>query len=166
MSGAMNRLMMGYARAPYARVADEQNRMMLPFEEQTPPDGSPPAVTPGEMPDLPMPYGSPMAPPPPQLHGRAFVSGTAPPVDNWTTRLPSIRPGDQYADTGMAGAVVPRPGTDPGIANVPQGNLYQAPVIGDDWRQAGAIQAGPPDPRTDPAGYQNWLLAMRQRGAI
>ena len=173
MSGAMNRLMAGYARAPYARVTDDQNRLLVPFEEQTPP-----AATPGEMPDPPTPYGSPMAPlQPPRLQGRRFIAGDEPPSfmqaeppprDDWTARLMSrgIRPGDPYADTAMAGAVVPRPETDPGITNVYQGNLNQSPgqIVGG-WLPANATQAQQPDPRTDPAGYQNWLRVMLQRGA-
>ena len=44
--------MAGYARGPFARVADERNRLTLPFD-QTPPA----PVTPGEVPDVAPPSG-------------------------------------------------------------------------------------------------------------
>ena len=93
----------------------------------------------------------------------------APPAaDDWTMRLPTRpdRPWQPDVDHPM---IVQPHGADPGYAmpNPNQGNLNQMPgVMVPGTLPVNATPAGPPDPRTDPAGYQNWLLVMRQRGAI
>jgi len=182
---APNRMMAGYA-SPYARIADVRNKLMLPLDE------TPPApVTPGEVPDQPMPgwpapmmqpdfsgipeppmpsgpgtpEGSPMAPPP-GLRGKGYSSG-AQPVDDWTTRLQRFQ-ADATMDPRMEKQppepAIPGPGYT--MRGVPQENLIQQLPGGvqvEGWLPANATQApmNPNDPR-----YAQWLRLMQQRGSI
>jgi hypothetical protein len=113
-------MMAGYARGPYARVADERNRLISPFDQP------PPApVTPGEVPDV------------------------APPAD-WFTRLSRRQTGNPNIDKGMEAAVVPRPLIDPGMINVyEQTQLPDLVIAGGLETEASARQApmNPNDPR-------------------
>jgi len=90
-----------------------------------------------------------------------------PQVDDWTMRLPT-RP-DRPWQPDVDHPMIVQPFVDPGyrMPNPPMENLNSmqgAEVSG--WLPANVTQSQVPDPRVDPAGYQNWLRVMRARGAI
>ena len=87
-------------------------------------------------------------------------------ADDWAMRLPT-RP-DRPWQPDVDHPMIVQPGVDPGyqMPNPPVGNLNAMPGVEvPGWLPVNATQAQQPDPRTDPAGYQNWLRVMLQRGA-
>jgi len=95
--------------------------------------------------------------PPPQLHGRRFISGTPPSADNWTSRLQRLQGGVSELDPSME--IQPPPDAGRAMPDVPMENLTTMPGV----EVSGWLPANVP--ATDPR-YIEWLRLMRQRGAI
>jgi hypothetical protein len=170
-------MMAGYA-SPYARIADVRNKLMLPLDE-TPPS----VVTPGEVPDVPMPgwpapmlqpdfsgipeppmpsgpgtpEGSPMAPPP-GLRGKGYVSNIPPPDYGWPGLQRRLQGGVAETDMTMDARRPPAPNADRYMESPLADNLPQMPG----YPMEGSL---PINARQDPR-YIEWLRLMRQRGSI